>query len=329
MASSDGTEIAWPSVGDRRAPDGQPYLPNIASLDTSTDAPPRLVYQAPAFDSLLWPVAVRHGHYAFLESNGRLLGEQGWRLWSLPGPNATAVLLDHGDTSNGSAVPAFALSDDSVIWTVAHVRGKTTAYEIRSARADGSAPTVLLSSPADKVQYWFPSIDPAGAHLLYSTVEPVADAWRFRVWSLELGVPGAVPVRIGTSDDATEPLSNGSLVAWRTVDGNVLNWGAGLEVASLDGSMTRTTAVTHENDLSMGSRYIAFNCLDDSTDLRLYDTVADKIIAVEHNDADGPWGIQDGWSLVVGDLLVYRRVFDSSIGGPGDHPPEIYWARLP
>ena len=282
MVSTDGTEIAWASIGDKTAADGSPYLPNIAAIIPGREAEPSLVYQSRESDSTLWPIAVRHGHYAFLESNHRLLGDSGWRLWSLAARNGVPVLLDHGDTADGTPTPQFALSDAGLVWTVVHQLGNMPTFELRSASADGSDQRVLQSAPEAKQQYWTPSGDPAGT-IFYSTVESVSGTWQFRAWQIDPrnGTTSA-PVRVGTSDAATDPVSNGQLVAWKIADNNVSNWGAGMEIADLGASTSRPTPVIHETNLSIGNRYVAFDSLDDSTDLRLYDTTSNRIVTIEY-----------------------------------------------
>ena len=122
------------------------------------------------------------------------------------------------------------------------MREGVPTFEMRGAGFDGSNPSVLLASPAKQVEYWTPSGDPSGKRLTYATVEPTRSGDNFRIYSLDLSDPGAHPVRIGDSDSATEPLTNGAKVVWKVVDDNVANWGKGLIVGDSSGGAARVLA---------------------------------------------------------------------------------------
>jgi hypothetical protein len=273
-------------------------------------------------------VAVRNGHYAFLEMNQRLLGDDGWRLWALSEPNGKAVLLDRRDGPHGDQrpPPRFALTDDGVIWTAVHDRAGVLIYELRSARLDGSGARALLTSPVATKQFWFPSTDPAGSRVVYATVEPDGVAFRFRTWSLDLTGPGAKPVRLGESDAATQPVTNGTTLAWRVVDGNVANWGKGLVIAGADGGGAHNVPASSLMNLSVGRRFLTYDTLDGS-DLVLYDTETDRLVDVERHAPPDTIAMQRGWTLVAGDILVFRRVSRSEGGTPV--PAVVCWAILP
>jgi hypothetical protein len=323
--ASDGSEIVWSAIASFDNT-GQPLVPDIVSFTPSRDAEPRIIYRHPDRDSMIWDVAVRGGRYAFLEMNQRLLGESGWRLWALPGPNRKAVLLDRSDGPKGAQGPSpwIALTEDGVIWTAVHDRRGVPTYELRSARFDSSDSRALLASPVAKAQYWFPSTDPAGTHVVYATVEPDGSAFRFRTWSLDLTDRAAKPVRLGDSDEATEPVTNGTTLAWRVVDGNVANWGNGLVVAGVDGGGAHMVPASNLMKLSLGRRFLTYGTLN-GTDLVVYDTQADRLVAVERHAPPDTLGMQRGWTLVAGDLLVFRRVSRSDTPVPA----VVCWALLP
>ena len=323
--ASDGTEIVWSEIASFDS-QGQPFFPDLVSFVPGKDAEPRIIYRHPDRDSRIWTVAVRHGHYAFLEFNDRLLGD-GWRLWALSGPDRTAVLLDQsGDPANAPA-PSIALTDEGVIWNAVHMRGGVATYELRTAKFDGSDPRALLASPVADKEYWFPDTDPTATHVLFATVEPVGSGDLFRLYSLDLTDPGAKPIRLGDSDEATQPVTNGTTLAWRVIDDNVANWGKGLVVADAAGNGARAAPVSSELSLSIGRRFIAYDKLS-SNDLVLYDTEADRLAVVERHAPPDLWTMQRGWTLVAGDLLVFRRG-NYTDDANASKPPEVCWALLP
>src|SRR5450759_1885572 len=325
--ASDSSEIVWSAIASFDA-SGQPLVPDIVSFTPGRDAEPRIIYRYPDRDSMIWDVAVRGGRYAFLEMNQRLLGESGWRLWALPGPNRKAVLLDRSDGPKGAQGPSpwIALTDEGVIWTAVHDRRGVVTYELRSARFDGSDSHALLASRVETEQYWYPSTDPAGTHVVYATVEPGSSAYRDRIWSLDLTDRAAKPVRPGDSDEATQPVTNGTTLAWRVVDGNVANWGKWLVVADADGGGAHMVPATNLTNLSLGRRFLTYDTLTFG-DLVLYDTQADRLVAVERHAPPDTLGMQRGWTLVAGDLLVFRRVDKGDNDTPV--PAVVCWAILP
>jgi hypothetical protein len=323
--ASDGTEVVWSAI-NALDPRGQPYMADVVSFVPGRDAEPRIIYRHPDRDSLILNVAVRHGHYGFLEGNVRL--GPGWRLWALPGPNKPAVLLDKDDAPDGMPTPLMALTDDRVIWTAIHPRQGVLTYELHSARFDGSDPRVLLSSPLDKLQYWMPSTSPDGRYVLYATVEPVESGYRYRIFSLDLTRPGATPVRLGTSDEATQPETNGTNLIWRVVWSNVANWGQGLVSADPTGSNPRYLSLPapHIIHATVGRRFVAYDTFEPVDNLTLSDLKTDKVVTVEQwPKADGV-GYQQGWTIVAGDLLIFRRI---STVKDVTKSPEVCWAILP
>ncbi len=323
FVASDGTEVVWASTNARDA-SGQPYVADLVGFVPGRDAAPHVIYRHADRDSLLWWTGVAHGHYAFLEQNTRLLGEDGWRLWAVPAEGAKPVLLDRSAERTGAPAAMFALSADRVFWTSFHVRNGAEYSELRSVRYDGTDSRVLLSSPGKDRQYWYPSIDTANSRLLFATVEPSGSSWHFRVFALDLAHAAAIPVRLGDSDDVTEPLSNGSAVVWRGVDGNVANWGADLAVAEPGGQAAVPLSVAMPAMPSIGRRFVTWDSRSTPDEVILYDTQARAQVVAERRVY--PDGYQRGWTRVAGDLLVFRRVtYDVDVNVPA----QICWAMLP
>ncbi len=325
--ASDGRELVWAVVSGSDA--NGPQLADIASFVPGVDREPHVIYHHPDRDSSIWEVAVRDGHYAFLEMNARTLGENGWRLWVIPAAGAPAVPVDSRDgPPDGRPAAGFALTSRGIAWTVVHDRDGKPTFEIRTARFDGSQVQTVLASPKDSRQYWYPSVDAAGDHLLLATVEPTSGGHAFRLWSLNLDAVGAQPIRLGTTDDATQPVANASALAWRTVDGNVGNWSPALVVAREDGSAPVSVPGGGIGNLSVGNRFVAFDPMDAQA-VTLYDLLAKRLVTVEGHSPPDTRGFQSGWTIVAGDLLVFRRGDPYNDNPATAVPPEIVWAKLP
>ena len=323
FVASDGAELTWSRVSSRDA-EGQPFLGEIVAFAPIIDSEPVVIYRDPEPDTRIFDTAVHSGRYAFLETNERLLGT-GWRLWSLPGRGEGCVLLDAMDGPEAAPSPHFALTDDRIIWTAVHPRDGVLTYELRSARFDGSDNHALLSSPFEERQYWYPSTDPAGTHVLFATVEPVGDHWRYRIWSLDLTDPGAQPVRLGTSEQATQPLTNGTMLVWRVVDGNVQAEGKDMVMADPDGGNEVRLHMPHSFMPTLGNRYLAEQ--DERQELVVYDLAAGGArLVAERLDNDAGWVLQRGWTMVAGDLIIFRPVVYDDEHAPG---VQIAWAILP
>ena len=325
--ASDGQELVWAvasGVGTATA------LADLASFTPGRDAAPAVFYRHPDRDSMIWDVAVRDGACAFLEMNERKLGENGWRLWSLPARRGKAVLLDTRDGSPTDGRPAamFALTRDGIVWSAVHDHEGTPTFELLTARLDGSGRRVLLSAPVKTRQFWYPSADPSGASVLYATVEPAGGGFEYRLWSLDLEDPAAQPVRLGASDTATQPVTNGSTLVWRTVDGNGGNWSPSLTAAARDGGAPVTVPVDRLLRLTVGNRFAAFDT-EATQSVELYDLSTGRLVDVERYTPPDTRGVQPGWTVVAGDLLVFRRVDYYNADGASAAPPAIVWASLP
>jgi hypothetical protein len=305
-------------------------MPDLASFTPGRDAGPAVFYRSPKRDSTIWDIAVRDGGCAFLEENPRQLGDGGWRLWALPPGASKAVLLDSSvrPPADGRPAAMFAMTRDGVVWTAVHDRDGHPGFELRAARLDGSGARVMQSAPMKARQIWYPSSDPAGTTVVYGTVEPAGSGYAYRVWSLRLDDPKAVPVRLGDSDAATQPVTNGASLVWRTVDGNAGNWSTALVAASPDGSGGVSVQVHRLLGLSLGRRFAAFDT-EAAQSVTLYDTAQGRLVDVERYEAPDTRGIQPGWTVVAGDLLVFRRVDYYNQDEAAAAPPAIVWAVLP
>jgi hypothetical protein len=323
--ASDGTTLVWTAIGSLANPN-LPTLPDLVGFAPGHDSVPHYLYRGPNRDSFINAIAVSDGHYAFVEDNDRLYGTDGWALWALPGAGQKAILLDKGDVRDAPQVGSIAMGGGQVIWTTFHEVAGVVTSEIRAAHFDGSDPRVLASAPASQTQYWWPSFDLTGRFLLYGTVEhPSGGNEAFRIYRRDLSVPDSSPVRLGTDDTATEPLSNGRTLVWRTVNDNVINWGADLVIAAPDGQSPKSLSLPNVNFEYLGNRYLAYWRVSVSwANLTLYDTATGTFDLVEQHGPSDPWQIQEGWTIVAGDLLVLRRATDASTP-----PPQVCWASLP
>jgi len=318
----DGTNLVWSAIGSLADPN-LPTLPDLVGFAPGHDSVPHYVYRGPNRDSYINAIAVSDGHYAFVENNDRLYGTDGWRLWALLGAGQKAVLLDKGDLPGAPQVGSIAMGGGQVIWTTFHEQAGVVTSEIRAAHFDGSDPRILASAPASQTEYWWPSLDPTGRVLLYGTVEHLSGGDEaFRIYRRDLSVPDSSPVGLGTDNTATEPLSNGRTLVWRTVDNNVMNWGNDLVIAAPDGQRPKSLSLPHVGSESLGNRYLAYERVSIG-DLTIYDTATGTLDLVEqHGDSD-PWQLQRGWTVVAGDLLVLRRANDTT------PTPQVCWASLP
>jgi hypothetical protein len=322
--ASDGTDLVWSAIGSL-ANSSLPTLPDLVGFAPGHDSVPHYVYRGANRDSYITVIGVSDGHYAFVQDDDQLYGANGWGLLAVPGTGQKAVLLDKGDVTGAPQVSSIAMGGGQVIWTTFHDVAGVVTSEIRAAKFDGSDPRILASMPANKTEFWWPSLDPTGRFLLYATVEHLSGGGEaFRIYRLDLSSPNSAPVRLGTVDSATEPLSNGRTLVWRTVDNNVINWGSDLVVATPDGQGQKLLSLQHVGDTSLGNRYLAYDLVSGG-DLTLYDTATGTFDLVEQHDPSDPWQLQRGWNVVAGDLLVLRRVNTSTPTGT----VQVCWASLP
>ncbi|HEX5823292.1 MAG TPA: hypothetical protein VFY18_02430 [Candidatus Limnocylindrales bacterium] len=316
---TDGTEIVWSRGGERpsTAPDLYRYVPDAAS--------PEIVFQNPNRDSTIDLLTVHGGRYAFAESNRRLYGENGFRLWLLPTIGATPVLIDQSDWKDGEPTPPLpfmALNDERLVWTTVHhasgrLQFQLLSYDIATATTD-----VLVSSDARNTEYWFPTLADDDQHVVFATVEHDEPEVAFHVKLLELD--GSARVRnLDHLGHATWPAITGSTAIWKHVDRNVLDAGV-LERASIDQpGLTESPLAelsTRANDPSAGDRFVAA-WRDDDTDLVVYDLRSNRPVTIEAV----PAGKQEGLErpVVHGNLLVYVRGFFDA------QPLQLCWVRLP
>ena len=109
---------------------------------------------------------------------------------------------------------------------------------------------------------------------------------------------------------------------------NVANWGQGLVSADPTGSNPRYLSLPapHIIHATVGRRFVAYDTFEPVDNLTLSDLKTDKVVTVEQwPKADGV-GYQQGWTIVAGDLLIFRRI---STVKDVTKSPEVCWAILP
>jgi len=324
-AATDGAEIVWPAISGSD-PQGQPYLATVVAFRPASDPQPLVVYQAPEPDTMIWIVAVRDGHYAFVEMNDRVFGPGGWRIMLVPARGANAVLIDKSDGVDGP-VPGIALSDHSVVWTAVHRKSNGLTYQLTQMGFGATDTHVIDGADVNVRQFWFPSVDPVTGRLYYSTVEPSGPDFRFGLRSVDLNDPAGLPALLADAGDATQPAAYGGVLTWRDVNDNVLNGSNTVVVANDQGGAQLPIALSRVTNLSIGSRYLTFN-EGLGNDLLLYDLRAHQLVSVERHPADLSTEFSEDWTLVGADLLVFRRTHEDKNADPVG-PAEVCWAYLP
>lgn len=175
-----------------------------------------VLYDNPNRDSRLEVVGGLGERFAFIEINARVFGLGAWRLWYLPAPGATSVLVDRG---GGGQLPFFAMSPTTLVWTRADAgSGSTATSTIKSYDLASGRQRTVVSAPARSMQYWFPALD--GNHLVFGTVELAADALsdQRHVYLLDLSNGTDQPIRLDSSTSASQPAIRGDTVIWKESD---------------------------------------------------------------------------------------------------------------
>ena len=321
-AQTDGHEIVW-STGAANAsagaaPDLYRYVPD--------GPPPAPAFQNPHRDSLLETIAVRNGHYAFVEANRALYGVGGWRVWFLPGAGLKPVAVDTSDGPGGatSPVPFLALTDDQLVWTAVHKTSTGLRYQLRSYSIGSRTTRDLQSSNPARAEYWFPFAS-ADGRLVYGTVEHSGTSDEaFHVYLFDLGATGTTPRRLDDTGRAAMPVISGDTVVWKQTSGNVFNWGV-LVRRSL--GQAATTPITFEaqvglNYPSVGNRFLAAWGEDD-TDFEIFDLAKNTPLLIERYKPTAPQGVVR--PVVAGDLLIFIR----GSTDPSRSDLQLCWAWLP
>lgn len=321
--ATDGSQIIW-SRGTPGSAGGVPYLYRYTLGGPS----PSLVYSDPDPTVTISPIAVGGGGYAFVEQFSRGGAAIGWRLFYEPRSGQPAVKVDTSESDPASfngLIPQITLAGNYLVWTAVHPSGAGAEFFLRAYSIQSGQITTLQSSPASQTEYWFPSADGAN-RLVYSTVEYSApgSSPKFHVYLIaKIGASDAQPARLDTDGAATNPVISGDTVAWKTVTGNVNNYGR-LVLYSLS---TRTAhQVKFANQPfaatpSIGNRYAAVWGMDVS-DLELFDCVADQPLTLYKSGPPSP--ILYVRPVVARDILVF------SIGSNNANVDlQLSWMYLP
>ena len=161
---SAGSRVLW-STGARASHEADVAPDLLASTPRGSI---EILYDNPNRDSRLDYIGGDATRAAFIETNDRVLGLGGWKLWIIPGPSQQAVELDRGV---GGQLPFFAISGNRLVWTAATAQPEMSQLLMVDLTSMDRA--VLLSSPPERQQYWFPSID--GERIVFGTVEMAPD----------------------------------------------------------------------------------------------------------------------------------------------------------
>jgi hypothetical protein len=315
---STGSELIWSSGA--RAPTEADAAPDLFGSTPSGSV--KLLYDNPNRDSRLEFIGGEGARIAFIETNLRVLGLGGWKLWYLSGPDTDPIEIDEGV---GGQLPFFALSGDRLVWTAVH--GLPEQSQLLLIDLKTMKRRVLLAAAPARTQYWFPSVD--GTRVVFGTVELTADGLsdERHVYLLDLDGPG-LPMRLDDSPSASQPVIHGEDIVWKESDPS-LNF-------LVAGSLVRFSLTTRQarsldlptvsglgfTDPSIGKRFVTAwaQSLRDVYLFDLRDDSALKIIDL------GPM-TEDPTDTVArphaaGDLLAY-------VYGPSAGDLELRWVMLP
>jgi hypothetical protein len=317
---TDGKELVWSRGGGdpdpASAPDLWRYHPG--------DERPLELFHNPVRDSTLALVAVRDGHYAFVETNRRTLGDNTYLVWAIV--NDTPILVDTIQSSPDEIplpIPFLAMTDRQLLWTTAHRTPAGLAYQLLSYDLAAATTTVLQSADAATTAFWFPSVDAEGDRVVYSTLERTSSGDRFHVYLAGLEA-GARPVQLDLTGDATMAVLSGNTVYWKHVRGNLLNSSSLVSQSLLNPqpSPERLTVLGDGlNYPSVGSHYLTA-WQDNDIDVGVYDIRAGARIAIDPVFGDAAEGRERAG--IGGNLLFYLRADLSEDG----RPLELCWQWL-
>ena len=322
--ASDGTSVIFSSgVAEDAEPNAAPDLWRIRA---DSDQPPELVWRNPERSHSIVKLAGDVRTMAFVDIP--LDGSRAWNLWLIPRGDAEPILLDThpGNEEVSSLVPSFSIQESTIAWTAFDIGPDGPVSQLLWAQAPGWEPMVALQRPAAVAELWFPWLDTG--RVVYSEVRYSADRTSDTrsVHLLDLGVPGAEPLRLDASDRATMPVLAGDLVLWKEADVgfSMFNWGR-LFRHELDGGTSPLDTRPHDyvNYPSIGSRFVAWWAAD-GFQFVVYDLLEDRPRLIERYTAAS--GVNVLRPHVAGDLLVWLHV--EGEGGPGSFA-ELRYAFLP
>ena len=261
------------------------------------------------------------GHYAFVESNPRLYGPNGWRLWYLDRADATPVQLDASD--GPSSLPLLAMTTGQIVWAVIHGPASDSSSELLAVTLPDLTKRIVERSPSTKLQYVFPSL--LGSELAFGVEDPLTGAEHVDL--LDLATTGAVARQLDTSGDATMPVLTGDSVLWKE-GANIFSSGQLVRDLLPDGPTTELTFGTWSGVLypSAGRRFVTAWGWD-TTQFYVLDLTTNQAVLLEGFPSTGP--LNDVRPYIAGDLLVWSRGVSTldAQGGP-TQPLQLAWARL-
>lgn len=315
---STGSLLIW-SSGARAAKDAD-VAPDL--FGSTPGGSVTLLYDNPNRDSRLDFIGGGGTRIAFFETNSRVFGLGGWKLWYLSGPGTEPVEIDHG---LGGQLPFFAMSGHRLVWTAVHEqpeRSQLLLIDLTTMER-----RVLLSADPAQTQYWFPSID--GSRVVFGTVELTPDGLsdKRHIYLLDLDAESA-PRRLDTSTSASQPVIHGDDVVWKESDPslNFLVAGSLVRYSLATGLATPIVLPTVPGlgftDPSIGNRFVSAwaESLSDVYLLDLRDNSALKIIDLGPMTGDPTDAVAR--PDVAGDLLAY-------VFGPATGDLELRWVMLP
>jgi hypothetical protein len=217
-----------------------------------------------------------------------------------------------------SPAPTITMSDDFLVWAVAHMRSGVPTSELHVVVLTTLTETRLEAMPAPRGTYWFPDLD--GSSLVYGVIGG-GDTPDNAVYLVDLGTDGN-PRRLDASGHASMPLVSGETIVWKETDENPLNWGALVEHSVPDGTTANVEFGTEErvNYPSMGDGYVVAWQWD-PTKLQAYDVRSNSVLMVEEFPETGTES--DHRPHVNGRLLAWSH---SPIDGS---ELELRWTFLP
>lgn len=324
--ASDGYAVIWSSgVLDGPAGGGVPdlwrYVPGTPE--------PELLWRNPQRDRQLAKVAGDTDVWAFAEISS--LGERWWNLWLLTEPGGEPILLDAHPGTEGvpSLVPSFDVDAARIAWTSFDRGPDGATSQIWIAEAPEWEPRLLEEADAAERAYWLPSLH--GGQLAYVEVtigESPAEDVRHVVLA-DLATPGADPVQLDTSGNATMPVLTDDAVVWKEPDEGfaMFNWGRlfRYEFDTGEVSTLRIGPQEYANYPSGGGRFVAMWGADSST-FAVHDLErgASRLIAQYDNDVDAIMRPH-----LAGDLLVWLHLRTDGLGDGPPAPIEYAWLPEP
>jgi hypothetical protein len=295
--ATDGTSIVWSSGADAGpgvAPDVYQYIPGGSN--------PVKVFASSDRNATVSPIAVSGHNVMVVEANPEAK-PGAWRLWYVAGPSTKPVLVDQSDALQGP-YPFVAVDSGRVVWTAFHMRSTGPRSELTVATLPDLHREVLDSTPADRVEHWFPSLD--GDNLVYGTVETSATSVARHVYLRDVAQPARDAVQLDSTGKAAMPAISGDNVVWKETVDNVLERGT-LVYLSLHDHREIPIPFGDESQVntpSIGNRFIAADAID-PTRFFLFDLSNSHSVLLREFPATGREVIVR--PHLRGDLLVWAH----------------------